>query len=270
MLSSNQHPANKQQWIQVLADYMRYVFSRSEGLKKLERNQLIKLCLIYKLHELTKEAQGQVDFLSSFQQIAASFGAIQGIDYDCNSDDINQGIFDDSGITSALIGEDPPSSHGTDNRDVVDLCAMDSTVAMIIKTLMEAEDTTISDRELNGNKSKINEILLTLRSLKERTSRSGVPLYETLKHLDSLLSARDDAIEYATQSSFDLIINSLDPDALAVKLDKKRFRSKTSYKAAIFDMYSDKYLQLSLYHQQGRFVKDCRANYKCKMKQYGL
>lgn len=242
-----------------ISDYLRYVYARSEGLDKKQRKRLITACLKHKLQQFSDEVDGNIDIPNILRRLAGYFGEnLTGINLSNNN---GKKISND--YIKSIIKITPYK-----NRPYLDKgeTAARSSLQHLIELLVQPPNST----EFNNDEQTLEDIFATLSSLQKRFSKTGEPLLEMLKRIDKVLVAHDNSIKEATQASFDLIINSLDPAIYSQAVDRRQYRSKKAYLGKVYELYKEKHLQLKLYHEKGRFVKDCRAIYREKMKKYGL
>lgn len=120
------------------------------------------------------------------------------------------------------------------------------------------------------DKSKLAHLVHVAERLERRFQSTGQPLLTILEKLEDILAAKDASFSVATKASFDRIIDSLNPNACgSVDFDEKS-NIDSDNKAKLLDTLTAKHMQLSMYHKQGRLVKDCKIMYKQQLKKYGF
>ena len=127
----------------------------------------------------------------------------------------------------------------------------------------------VADAVAGGAGSPASESEKTLEALVGKIrSLAGVDTDPALTPTALLeqVQARAEAVERSVQQTaqefFDRLMQALDPAAAKAFVGKPGLRPAPLYKAAVFDAYEEKFLQLAEYHRKGRLVRDFRASFK--------
>jgi hypothetical protein len=266
-LLTQYHQIDSPQYLDRISDYLRYVYTKSVGLEKKQRKRLIKACLKHKLQQISAEVNGNIDVPDILRRLAVYFGE----NFTEKNRSNNNIKYIERDISKTEIEGTAVKHIFQDHNDNAEINTQSNIQHLIDLLIQRPNSKDLKNEEQQQQiKQTLEDVFATLTSLQKRFSKTGEPLLEMLKRIDKVLAAHDNSIKEATQASFDLIINSLDPAIYSQAVDRRQYRSKKAYMGKIHEMYTEKHLQLKLYHEQGRFVKDCRAIYREKMRKYGL
>jgi hypothetical protein len=171
----------------------------------------------------------------------------------------------------------PVIESGIDKNKSLNCNDSGSSIVDCLNRLSLAFDVNGASVQSDASVTKIIEDIETLNrltsvvgQLEKRFRSAGVPLLNVLEKLDAVLAAKDAAFSKATKASFDRIIDSMDPNKCVSSAFEGKSNRDGDDKVELFGQLKEKHMQLSLYHKQGRLVKDCRIMYKQQLKKYGF
>ena len=207
-----------------VATYLRSVYRRVYGVAPAQRNQLLRICLAYRLKDLPRNVIADV-----LRATAIEFAVALP-----------------STGTSVAAPELGPW------REAIQELAR----------LVDGATVVQGTEELKLLRTSVQRLTARAQVLAETLHKPGLPLSALLERAARDLQAHDHALEHAARESFDRVLNALNPETIKKGILKKTLSTEAAYKALLFDAVVEKFSQLEMYHNKGRLVRDYRAAYK--------
>lgn len=207
-----------------VATYLRSVYRRTYGVAPAQRNQLLRICLAYRLKDLPRNVVADV-----LRATATEFAV----------------ALPSTGISAAAPEPGPL-------REAIQELAR----------LVDGATVVQGTEELKLLRTSVQRLTARAQVLAETVHKPGLPLSALLERAARDLQAHDHALEHAARESFDRVLNALNPETIKKGILKKTLSTETAYKALLFDAVVEKFSQLEMYHNKGRLVRDYKAAYK--------
>ena len=214
-----------------IASYVRSVYRRLYGVAPPQRNQILRICLAYRLKELPGDLAVEV-----LHAVAGEFSSASL-----------------TSSTSAAATELGPW------REAIQALAQ----------LVDGATVVQGTDELKLLRVALQRLTARAQVLAETVRKPGLPLSALLERAARDLQAHDHALEHAARESFERVLSALNPQTLKQSIPKKTLSSEATYKAALFDAVVEKFSQIEMYHNKGRLVRDYKAAYKKYVQEEG-
>jgi len=138
------------------------------------------------------------------------------------------------------------------------------------ENVLDQLEISESDRASNDAliilENKLNETIQRLKKLSSLKTGEVASLLQIVDILESSKQQSNQAIDFVIQTSFDRLLESMDPKSAEKMLEQSSYQSEQEKKAAMFEALEEKFEQLVAYNSEGLMVRDFRVAYKKKLR----